>query len=94
MALDIQIHSLIFSFIFGCIFYVLLDIFNKWCCKVKLVFKIVLSLLFVLILAGLYFMMLLRINNGYLHVYFFISILVGYIMVYFIKSNWFTHFKK
>ena len=85
MALNIQIYSIIFSLLFGVIFYFLLDNFNKIKFRKNLIFKIIASLLFVFIIAFLYFIGLLYINNGYVHIYFLISILVGYMFVYFFK---------
>ena len=93
MKLNVQIYSLIFSFIFGCIFNFVLDFFNKITSKRKIFSKIVLSLLFVIAISILYFIGLLNINNGYLHVYFLIFIMVGYFVVYLLKSFWFTHKK-
>ena len=93
MALNIQIYSLLFSLIFGVVFNLLLNWFNKFN-NGKLLIRIIFSLLFVFTLALLYFIGLLHINNGYLHVYFLIFIMVGYIIVDFIKSFYFTHKKK
>ncbi|MBR3161369.1 MAG: hypothetical protein IKF19_01400 [Bacilli bacterium] len=42
--------------------------------------KIVVSLLFILVMALLYFIILLYVNNGYLHAYFFLCIILGYIV--------------
>ena len=94
MRLNIQIYSLLYSFLFGVGFYFILDIFNKYNNKCKLILKIIFSLLFVFINAILYFFGLIRINNGYLHIYFLIFIMVGYLFVYYLKSFWFTHSKK
>ena len=85
MKLNIQIYSIIFSLLFGVIFYFLLDFFNKIKFGKNIFFKIIASLLFVFIIAFLYFIGLLYINNGYVHIYFLISILVGYMFVYFFK---------
>lgn len=94
MQLNIQINSLIFSFIFGIFFYFLLDIFNKITSKCKLWLRIIVSFCFVLIISLVYFLGLLYINNGYLHIYFLISIAVGYIFVYAFKTFRFTHKKE
>ena len=85
MKLNIQIYSIIFSLLFGVIFYFLLDNFNKIKFGKNYIFKIIASLLFVFIIAFLYFIGLLYINNGYVHIYFLLSILVGYMFVYFFK---------
>ena len=82
MILKLQIYSLIFSFGFGIIFYFLLDVFNKYNNKNKLIFKIICSFIFVFGSSLLYFLGLLYINNGYLHIYFLLTILVGYLFVY------------
>ena len=94
MKLDIQIYSLLFSFLFGIVFNVLLDMFNKFNNKNKIIIKVILSFVFVMMLSITYFIGLLYINNGYLHIYFFVMIMVGYFFVYLIKSFWFTHKKE
>lgn len=94
MNLDIQIKSFIYSFVFGCGFYFLLDLFNKFTINKKLLFKIIASLFFVTIVALVYFYLLLFINNGYVHIYFLLSILVGYMSISFILSWWLTKKRK
>jgi len=94
MTLDIQIRSFIFSFVFGCIFYFLLYILNRFTCDKKIWVRIIFSMIFIFIVSLLYFIGLLYINNGYVHIYFLISILVGYIFVNLIFNRWFTHKKK
>ena len=94
MNLNIQLFSFTFSLIFGIFLYFLLEWFNMFNNRNKIIVKILLSLIFVLTLSLLYFIVLLYINNGYLHVYFLILIMVGYIIVDFIKSFYFTHKKK
>ena len=94
MILEIQIKSFIYSFLFGCVFYFLLDIFNRVTQKGNIFLKIVGAVLFTVSSSLLYFLILLHVNNGYVHVYFLISILVGYIFVYFLVNKWFTHKKK
>ncbi len=94
MELNIQIYSLIVSLVFGMLFYFLLDLFNKFNKKLKLIFKIVFSILFVLLMAIGYFGILLYINNGCIHIYFLLSIVVGYLIVYLITKKWFTYKKK
>jgi hypothetical protein len=94
MRLNIQIYSLIFSFIFGTFFYFVLDFFSKIVKKYRLWLKIIISLLFTFVISIVYFLGLLYINNGYLHIYFLLSILVGYMFVYWLKVFWFTHKKE
>ena len=94
MKLDIQMYSFISSFLFGCILFFCLDIFNRLICKVNVALKIIFSFLFVMLLALGYFLMLLFINNGVVHVYFLLMILVGYIFGNFIIFKLFTHLRK
>ena len=94
MALNIQIYSLIFSLIFGVILNFLFEWFNNFNDKNKVIVKILLSIIFVLTLALLYFIGLLYINNGYLHGYFFLFIMVGYMIVYLMRTFGFTRKKE
>lgn len=90
MKLSIQIYSLIYSLIYGGVFYLLLDLFNKFTSMKKVYLKVILSWLFITVIALLYFFGLLYINNGVLHIYFLLSIVCGYIIVYLIYNR-FTH---
>ena len=94
MELSVQIYSLIMSFVFGCLFYVELLYFYKLYFKVISLLKFFLSMLFVLINATVYFFLLYLINNGVLHLYFFISMLLGYYIFSKIFTLLFTLFRK
>lgn len=94
MELNIQIYSFICSFLFGCILNYLLDIFNKLILNVKIYFKIVISFVFILLLASIYFLILLFINNGVIHIYFLLCILFGYIFNQRIILFCFTRMRK
>ena len=94
MKLNIQFFSLGFSFIYGCIFYFLLDLFNKFIRNHNFFYKVIFSFLFTFFLTLLYFYGMLNINNGYIHIYFLVSILVGYFFVYFILNKMFTYLSK
>ena len=87
MNLKFQLISLFFSFIYGCVFYLLLDLFNRIINKRNIFLKYIMSFIFIIIVALIYFIGLLYINNGYLHVYFLFSIMVGYLFVYFLKDK-------
>lgn len=94
MKLDIQIYSFLYSFLFGCCFYGLLDLFNRLICKVKGIFKVIFSFLFIMIMSCLYFIGLLFINNGVVHIYFLLTILGGYLFMYKFLIHLFTHLRK
>ncbi len=90
MKLSIQIYSLFYSLFYGGIFYLLLDLFNKFTSMKKVYLKVILSWMFVTGMAILYFIGLLYINYGVIHIYFLLSIVCGYIVVYLILKR-FTH---
>ena len=91
MKLDIQIYSLIYSFIFGIFFYYSLFIFNKIICQLKRIIIYIVSVIYVVSLALLYFFGLLYINNGFVHFYFIIMLLLGYILGFLIVKFYFTY---
>lgn len=82
------------SFLFGCVFYFLLDIFNKLISRLNIILKIIFSFIFIMLIACGYFLILLVVNNGVVHIYFLLSILVGYIFVNKVILNLFTHLRK
>ena len=94
MDLTIQIYSLITSFLFGMIFALELTFFDKLVNKLFFVWKFLLSFIFVMLNAFVYFLILLLINHGILHIYFFISIVIGYYVFYKLFMSLFTHFRK
>ena len=81
MVLTIQIYSLLFSFFYGMFFYILLEINYKFLYSDKLLFKIFYTLIFILFNTLLYFICLKKINNGIIHFYFILSILLGYLVL-------------
>ena len=78
MNLRIQLISLIVSFLYGGFFYLLLELNYKFLYSSNLVVKIVVSFLFVMLNVLLYFLILMKINYGYVHLYFFLCIILGY----------------
>lgn len=77
MNLLIQIRLIIFSFLFGIYFAFMLD-FNKKYMFDKNCFKnLIFSISFLLFNSFLYFYILEKVNNGILHYYSFLFIIVG-----------------
>ena len=70
MILKLQIYSLIFSFVFGIVFFFVLELFRDFIYNKKIVFRIINALI--------YFGILRKINYGIIHYYFFLMILLGY----------------
>lgn len=85
MNLKIQIYSLVFSFIYGLIFYLLVLINKKYLYNNK--FAFVMDFLFIIDNVLLYFIILKYINNGIFHIYFFITIILGYLLGSFVDKK-------
>lgn len=80
MTLEIQIQSLIFSFVYGLFFSFLLNLNYKYMFEAKLPIKVVTNIFFVLDHVFLYFILLRWINHGILHLYFFLCLFLGFIL--------------
>ncbi len=79
MILEIQILSFVVSYFYGIFFYFMLKLNSIILFSAHMFLRIVGSLLFVMFHTLLYFLILLKINYGYVHLYFFLFILLGYI---------------
>ena len=90
MILKIQLISLFFSFLYGIVVYFILELLHKYIYNKRILIKIIYSLLFSLIISILYFIMLLHINNGILHIYFFIMVVLGYTLANFVHVKLFV----
>lgn len=79
MVLNIQLYSLGVSFLYGILLFVLLEISSKFIYSFNIWVKVIFSFLFVMFNTFLYFIILMYVNNGYVHLYFFLCILLGYV---------------
>ncbi len=80
MILKLQVLSLLYSFFFGMVFFILLELNSKFLYEGRMVYRIIVSFLFVIFISLLYFFGLIKINNGVVHVYFFLSLFTGYLL--------------
>ncbi len=75
----IQLKSLIFSFIFGIFFSIFTCInYNNLNNKNNL-FKIAFTIIFVIDNILLYLLLLIKVNGGYVHIYFIFCVILGYL---------------
>ena len=81
ISLEIQLKSIDFSFLYGVFFSILLNINYKFIYFSKGIKKIILNLFFVIDNTFLYFIILRYLNNGVLHTYFLLSIILGFFSV-------------
>ena len=79
ISLNIQLKLIIFSFIFGFFFSLLLEIFNIKTEKCKQVIKIFSSFVLVLMMSIIYFIGIQKIGNEILHLYSILCIVLGFI---------------
>ena len=88
MTLILQIKSLAFSFLYGIFFAFTYKYNYRFLTSRNLFFKIIVSFFFVIDHILLYFVLISKINNGILHLYFFFMFILGIIFyVYLFDSN-------
>lgn len=87
MNLETQMKLLLFSFAFGIFFALMIDINHKFLYNPKKLFKIIFSFFFVLVNVFIYFLILKKINEGILHIYSFICIILGFFIETIIKKK-------
>ncbi len=78
MNLGTQIVSLIVSFSFGILFSVCTDLNYRFLFSKKQIIKIIITIVYIIDFTLLYFLILKYLNNGVLHYYFIIFIVMGY----------------
>lgn len=78
MNLKLQILSLLFSFSYGIISSYLYNINYNFIYKSTILYRIVINLLFCINLGLVYFILIKIINNGIVHIYFILSLILGF----------------
>jgi hypothetical protein len=78
MMLIIQIRSLIYSFLYGMFFSLLLNLNYRYIYNKKMIIKIMVTFLFIIDNVLLYFLILKHINSGIIHFYFILMVIAGY----------------
>lgn len=81
MSLKIQIYSVLYSFLFGIYFSYILKLFKKYIYNNNIIIKIVSNLVIVIINSFIYFIGINKINNGILHPYTFITLILGFYFI-------------
>ena len=87
MTLQIQIHTLLFSFFFGVCFSFLLTINYRFIYHEKKRYKITSTFLFVIGSILLYFIGIRKINEGIFHPYSAFMIIVGFLLEHFLHIS-------
>ena len=76
-----QLFCLVFSFIYGILVCYFNNLNYKFLLSKNIFFKILISFLYVLDMALLYIVVLYLVNDGILHIYFVLFLLLGYIFM-------------
>ena len=99
MNLEVQIQSMIFSFVYGLFFSFLLNLNYRVLFTSKKYIQVIGNLFFIIDNVLLYFILLRYINNGVLHLYFLLLVVLGFFVgnpttkkIRFKK--WFASFRK
>ena len=79
MDYKIQLLSLFFSFFFGIIFYFTSIMNYFFIKKYKIVIKYIITFIYMIDITLLYILMLYKINNGFVHIYFLFLVLFGFL---------------
>jgi len=87
MILRVQIFSLLYSFFYGIVFFILLEVNRRILYEGKIIYRVILSFMFVIFISLLYFIGLLKINYGILHFYFYLSLFTGYLLSFVIYNK-------
>ena len=77
--LSIQIKTFAFSFLYGIFLNLIIDFIFLKIVKFKMLLRILFLNILVLLFSIIYFILLLCINNGVIHFYFLLFILLGYL---------------
>ena len=89
MILRIQILSFFVSFLYGIFFGITVEINDRFLYSSYKFFQILFSFVFIVFHTLLYFLLLLKINFGYVHFYFFLCVFLGYLLCQYVYK-WFV----
>lgn len=85
MSLKIQILTFLLSILYGFFFGVTLELNERFVRFKKPFYNIIMTFFFVFLHVILYFLLLRVINEGILHPYGFLALIIGFISEYFVK---------
>lgn len=86
--LSSQLISFLFSFLYGVLFGVFIKINYSILFNVNKLIKIIGTFFFMVDMSLFYFIVLKFINNGFIHIYFFILFLMGWLLFSFLLDKY------
>lgn len=93
MTSNIQLISMLVSFLYGSIFMILLKInfdIIKHLNKLK---QNIITFIFILDMSVIYSIIIYKINNGYYHIYFIAILFLGFIITYYVYKKHYASIK-
>ena len=81
MNYKIQLLSFFVSFLYGIFFFIVNKLNKKIIKSQKTLFQYISSILFVLNIVLLYIIIIYKINNGIFHIYFIITLILGFVFM-------------
>ena len=94
MILEIQIKMLLFSFVYGFFFALLISIFSRWLYNNKIFIRIIFTLFFVFSNTIIYFLGMRSINEAIIHPYAILMLIAGYLIEIFVSRVIAKYLKK
>ena len=91
MSLDNQLQLLVVSFLYGIFVFFTLEINAKFIYNLRKIFRYPITFLFSLLHSLLYFLILLFLNYGYLHIYGIIMTFLSFLLTSFIYNYFYKH---
>lgn len=79
ISLNIQIKLLVFSLMYGFLFSIALDVLYPLIRKTSKIYQIILSFIFILLMAVIYFVAIDKIGYVIFHLYSIFAIIIGFI---------------
>lgn len=83
----LQLYSFFVSFMYGAIFFVLTRLNFYIIEKLSNYLKLFITFVFVIDIVIIYSLIMYKINNGYLHIYFICMVLIGFLIAYLTKLD-------
>ena len=83
---NIQLISILISFIYGILFYSLTNLLFKLINNLKVIYKHIITFIYVLDMSIIYMIILYKINLGYFHIYFIFMVFLGFIIGEFLSK--------
>lgn len=80
--LGLQIYSIIYTYLYGILCSLLVNLFYRFLFFKKQIWKIIFNLGFAFLLSSLYFFFLELINHGYIHFYFLLVFILGFLTTF------------